>query len=88
MVTIARRFVKGVIPKTHEGAERMFNLYYIKTGEIEIDTGKIIGRLMKLREEADYYPESVFRLKDAQESLDMARAFVENVQEKFEGLSK
>ena len=75
--------LKGVIPRSHEGVERMFSLYYVKTGEIEIDTGKIIGRLTKLREEADYYPESTFRLKDAQEALEMAKSFVENIQEKL-----
>jgi len=75
--------LKCVIPKSHEGVARMFSLYYVKTGEIEIDTGKIIGRLTKLREEADYYPESVFRLKDAQEALEMAKTFVENIQKKL-----
>jgi hypothetical protein len=36
--------LKGVIPRTHEGVERMFSLYYVKTKEIEIDIGKIIRK--------------------------------------------
>ena len=79
----AALLLKGAIPKSHEGVERMFSLYYVKTGEFEIDTGKIIGRLMKLREEADYYPESVFRLEDSREALGLAKSFVEVVQGKL-----
>jgi len=40
--------LKGVDPKTHEGVERMFGMYYIKTGEFNIKIGKAIGRLLKL----------------------------------------
>jgi uncharacterized protein (UPF0332 family) len=79
----AALLLKGAIPKSHEGVERMFSLYYIKTGEFGIDTGKIIGRLMKLREEADYYPESVFRLEDSREALGLAKSFVEVIQGKL-----
>jgi uncharacterized protein (UPF0332 family) len=79
----AALLLKGVIPKSHEWIERMFSLYYIKTNEIGIDTGKIIGRLMKLREEADYYPEAVFRLEDSQEALGLAKSFVEAIQGKL-----
>ncbi len=79
----AALLLKGVIPKSHEGVERMFSLYYVKTSELGIDTGKIIGRLMKLREEADYYPESVFRLEDSREALGLAKSFVEAIQGKL-----
>lgn len=75
----AALLIKGVVPKSHEGVERLFSLYYIKTKEIEIDIGRIIGRLMKLREEADYYPESTFRFKDSIEAIEMANRFVESI---------
>lgn len=77
--TKAVLLLKGVVPKSHEGVERLFSLYYVKTKEIEIDIGRIIGRLMKLREEADYYPESTFRFKDSVEALELANRFVENI---------
>ena len=80
----AALLLKGVLPKSHEGIERMFSLYYVKTGEITIDIGRIIGRLMKLRQEADYYPESVFRLEDSSDSLEMAQSFVETIQKVLE----
>lgn len=68
--------LKGVAPKTHEGIERMFGLYYIKTGEFDIKIGKAIGRLMKMREEADYYPEIPFTEEEALEAIDMAKNFL------------
>jgi uncharacterized protein (UPF0332 family) len=76
----AALLLKGVVPQSHEGVERMFSLYYVKTNEIEVDIGKIIGRLMKLREEADYYPESVFSIKDSADAIEMANRFFENIQ--------
>jgi len=76
----AALLLKGVIPQSHEGVERMFSLYYVKTKEIEVNIGKIIGRLMKMREEADYYPESTFSPDESLDALKMANEFVENIQ--------
>jgi uncharacterized protein (UPF0332 family) len=69
--------LKGVDPKTHEGVERMFSLYYIKTEEFDLKVGKAIGRLMKMREEADYYPEIQFTSEESEEAIKMARLFLE-----------
>ncbi len=68
--------LKGISPQSHEGIERMFGLYYVKTGEVEVAQGKIIGRLMKLREEADYYPEASFSSEESLDALEKAEAFV------------
>lgn len=69
--------IKGVEPKTHEGIERMFSLYYIKTKEFDLTIGKTIGRLMKMREEADYYPEIPFTKEESDEAIKMAKNFLE-----------
>lgn len=69
--------IKGVDPKSHEGVERMFSLYYIKTKEFDLSAGKAIGRLMKMREEADYYPEVPFTPEESQEAIKMATDFVD-----------
>ena len=69
--------LKGVEPKTHEGVERMFSLYYIKTKEFDLTIGKTIGRLMKMREEADYYPEIPFTEEESDGAIKMAKDFVE-----------
>ena len=65
----AALLLKGVVPQSHEGVERKFSLYYVKTKEIEVSIGKIIGRLMKMREEADYHPESAFSLNRLSDGL-------------------
>ena len=77
---------KGISPKSHEGIERMFSLYYVKVSLVETDIWRIIGRLMKLREEADYYPETSFNLKDSSEAIEMAERFLDNIKRvvKFE----
>lgn len=77
----AALLLKGVSPQSHEGLERMFSLYYVKTKEIAVDIGRVIGRLMKLREEADYYPESTFGPTDSSEAMEMAKGFVERIKE-------
>lgn len=77
----ASLLIKGVIPQSHEGVERMFSLYYVKTKEIEIDIGKIIGRLMKMREEADYYPETSFSADESLEAIEKAETFVSRIKE-------
>jgi len=69
--------LKGVVPKTHEGVERMFSLYYIKTEEFDLKVGKVLGRLMKMRQEADYYPEVPFTSEEAVEAIQMAADFLE-----------
>lgn len=69
--------IKGIEPKTHEGIERMFSLYYLKTKEFDLTVGKTIGRLMKMREEADYYPEVPLTEDESDGAIKMAKAFVE-----------
>lgn len=69
--------LKGIAPKTHEGVERMFSLYYIKTKEFDLAVGKAIGRLMKMREEADYYPEIPFTKEESVEAIKIATDFLE-----------
>ncbi|GLI52820.1 HEPN domain-containing protein [Thermodesulfovibrio yellowstonii] len=69
--------IKCVDSKTHESVERMFGLYYIKTGDFDPKIGKVIGRLRKMREEADYYPEIPFDFEDSKEAIVLAREFLE-----------
>jgi len=57
---------------------------YVKTKETEVDMGKIIGRLMKLREEADYYPETPFSPDDSSDAIKKAEALVNGTKRFFE----
>ena len=73
--------LKGIDPKTHEGVERMFGLYFIKTNEFDVSVGKALGRLMKMRQEADYHPEIPFTGDESTEAIQMAAAFIEKARE-------
>lgn len=75
--------LKGVVPQSHEGVERMFSLYYVKTKEVEVAIGKIIGRLMKLRQEAEYYPETTFSSEEALDAIKSAEKFIEKIKQIF-----
>jgi len=55
---------KGLEPKSHEGALRLFGLHFVKEGTFETTTSHIFSKLMKLREEADYNPAYFFTAED------------------------
>ncbi|MEW6095070.1 MAG: HEPN domain-containing protein [bacterium] len=55
---------KGLEPKSHEGALRLFGLHFIKEGIFETKTSHIFSKLMKYREEADYNPLYLFTKED------------------------
>ena len=40
--------------ETHNGAKTQFNLYYIKTGKLDIKFGKLYSNLFLWRQESDY----------------------------------
>ncbi len=73
--------MEGVVPQSHEGVERMFSLYYVKTKDVEIEIAKINGRLIKLRKEADYYPETSFSADESLETIEKAKTFVNKIKE-------
>lgn len=51
---------KGLEPKSHEGALRLFALHFVKPGSFEAKDSHIFSKLMKYREEADYNPSYTF----------------------------
>ena len=55
---------KGFESKSHEGALRLFGLYFVKKGLFEPGDSHIFSKLMKYREEADYNPSYVFIKED------------------------
>lgn len=55
---------KGVEPKSHEGALRLFGYHFVKQGLFEAKDSHLFSRLMKYREEADYNPSSIFTRED------------------------
>ncbi len=55
---------KGLEPKSHEGALRLFGLHFVKEGQFEAGTSHVFSKLMKYREEADYNPSYTFTKED------------------------
>ena len=56
--------IKGLEPKSHEGALRLFSLHFVKEGRFEAKTSHVFSKMMKYREEADYNPAYVFTKED------------------------
>lgn len=54
-------------------------LCYVRTGEIDISAGKVVGRLMKQREESDHYPEAVFTEEESADAIRQSETFLDAV---------
>lgn len=55
---------KGLEPRSHEGALRLFSLHFVKTGDFDPKDSHIFSKMMKYREEADYNPSYIFTAED------------------------
>jgi len=55
---------KGLEPKSHEGALRLFSLHFVKEGRFEAQAAHVFSKLMKYRQEADYNPAYTFNEED------------------------
>ena len=55
---------KGLEPKSHEGALRLFGLHFVKEGIFDPKASHIFSKLMKYRQEADYNPSYLFTEED------------------------
>jgi uncharacterized protein (UPF0332 family) len=60
----AMLLTKGLEPKSHEGALRLFGLHFVRQGIFEAEDAHVFSRLMKYRQEADYNPSYVFTPED------------------------
>jgi uncharacterized protein (UPF0332 family) len=56
---------KGLEPRTHDGALRLFGLHFVREGLMDRRASHIFSKLMKFREEADYNPISIFTEEDS-----------------------
>ena len=75
----ARLYAAGFEPRTHAGVHHLFNLHFVKSARFEPGTSRLMARLQKYREEADYSRAFVIDADGAQEELEAARAFVERI---------
>ena len=75
----ARLYAAGFEPRTHASVHHLFNLHFVKSARFEPGTSRLMARLQKYREEADYSRAFVIDADGAREELEAARAFVETV---------
>lgn len=81
----AQLYAGGFEPRTHGGAQHLFNLHFIRTGQFEPAVSRLIARLQKFREEADYAPAFVVEEGGVREDLEAARRFVAQVRTSLTG---
>ena len=81
----AQLYAEGFEPRTHRGALHLFNLHFVRSGRFEPATSRLIARLQKFREEADYAPAFVVEERGAREDLESARRFVAQVRAALAG---
>jgi uncharacterized protein (UPF0332 family) len=72
---------KGLEPKSHEGALRLFAREFVKKGIFASSSSHVFSRLMKYREEADYNPSYSFAPEDFLSMRQEAEAFASEVKE-------
>ena len=72
-------YAHGLEPRTHTGVHHLFNLHFVKSARFEPMTSRLMARLQKYREEADYSRAFIVDANGAREELEAARSFVESV---------
>ena len=75
----AMLLTKGLEPKSHEGALRLFGLHFVKQGIFKAKDSHIFSKLMKYRQEADYNPSYMFEPEDYVDFKKEAEIVMQNV---------
>lgn len=81
-------FAQDLAPRTHEGVHHLFNLHFVKTGRFESPTSRLLARLQRYREAADYSESFAIDEAGGREELEAARAFVQRVEAEAAGVLK
>ena len=66
---------------THQGSHAIFNLYYIKTGLLPRDFGRLYNQLQTMREECDYNCAYDISSDELIEKIEPARQLIEKITE-------
>lgn len=66
----------GLEPTSHRGVNYLMNLHFIKQGTLERSMGRLMSRMQKFREEADYNRFFVFDREGTEEELKAAKGFI------------
>jgi hypothetical protein len=80
-VTSAVLLTKRLERSKHSGVEAAFNQYFIKTGIIELEYGKIFDHARKKREESDYTAKAAIDKDTAEKIIADSIRFIERMKE-------
>jgi len=70
---------EGAEPRTHEGVRTMLGLYFIRTGKIPNEVGRLFTRRLDDRMSADYSADAFLTSEDAEDALHQAESFIKAV---------
>ena len=64
-------------PRSHGGVDRLIQRDFVRAGALDPQVGKLLSRLQKFRQDADYTAEFVFTHEGSAEEIDAATSFVQ-----------
>jgi uncharacterized protein (UPF0332 family) len=79
----ARLYAAGLEPRTHGGVQYLWNVHLVRTGLYDAGTSRLLARLQKFREEADYAQAFVVDEAGAREEVEAARGLVERIRQEL-----
>ena len=83
--TSALLWSKGIRAESHDGAQSMLSLHFVKAGSLPADTTKHLNNLMAMRHAADYKGEVQIAASDVREKRTWVVNFVERALPLLEG---
>lgn len=76
-------YAEGLEPKSHAGVHTLWNNHLVRSGRFPPSTSRLLARLQKFREEADYSRSFVVDDAGAREELAAAAALVADVRSRL-----
>ncbi len=70
---------EGAETRTHEGVRTMLGLYFIRTGRLPQEVGRLFTRRLDDRMNADYSDVNFLSSEDAEEAIEQAERFMDAV---------
>ncbi len=77
----ARLYAEGLEPRTPAGVQHLWNVHLVRTGVYDPAASRLLARLQKFREEADYAQGFVVDEAGAREEIEAARELVERIRQ-------
>jgi uncharacterized protein (UPF0332 family) len=78
-------FSTGIEPRTHRGVIGLIGDHFVKPGALTPEMGRLLSRMQRDREDADYLTGAVFTTTEAQEMVAGAERFLAAVEALLRG---